>query len=957
MNLSKDKIELLQKNTDCVRNICILAHVDHGKTTLSDSLIASNGIISKKIAGKIRYLDSRPDEQLRGITMESSAISLFFKTINQQKQISEYLINLIDSPGHIDFSSEVSSVSRLCDGAIVLIDVVEGVCSQTITVLRQAWIDNLKPILVLNKIDRLILELQLTPDDAYNHLQRLVDQTNTIMASFYHGDVIGNHSNWNGDENTWIENSDEDIYFDPNLNNVIFTSAYDGWGFNLNQFSSILSKKTEIPKAEFDNKLWGNFTLDMKNKKLIEINKKSKAKPLFISFILDSIWKIYNSINDRDSDSILKITKSLNIKVLPKDLNSKDLKGLTQTIMSQFLPVSNSILSSIIDILPSPIIAQNLKIENLLKSIPNSDLIDKNLKQDLIECNQNGEACAYISKMLSIPESDLPENQPTVLSQDELYERGRIARLKAAKAAELASKTASKKKEDTIIKNVNENINNIEDQRESNDLDNFEFEFDDNFEYEEAEEDEDLDDDNTNTEVLVAFLRVYSGTIKLGDKVSILSPLFDVSKPYDEIENSKHHHEITIDKLYILMGRDLTPVKIAPAGTIVGLVSSSFKNIILKSGTLISTKIVQENKSINFAQSLAILDVPPIVSVTLEPTELKNMDKLLKGIKQLNLADPCVRGYMSEDGEVVLETAGELHLERCIRDLEERFAKVDITVGKPIVPFRETVIESKEVSFIIDNLDVTIYISPWENWNKDSKYKNLKGSILLESEKYHDILIKAENIEDTSLDGNFKSAFSLAIKEGPLLNEPLEGVLILIKSIKRIETEDKNDEEFDNNLSRIRDIIQSAVLESSPRIKLAMYVVDIQTSAELLGKVYTVIQKQRGQILTEEMKEGTPFFTVEAKLPVLTSFGFSEEIRKKTSGGAIPQLVFDGFDTIDEDPFWVPTTEEELEELGEKGDRENWIRSVMNEVRKSKGLFVDEKVVENAEKQRTLKKD
>jgi ribosome assembly protein 1 len=90
---------------------------------------------------------------------------------------------------------------------------------------------------------------------------------------------------------------------------------------------------------------------------------------------------------------------------------------------------------------------------------------------------------------------------------------------------------------------------------------------------------------------------------------------------------------------------------------------------------------------------------------------------------------------------------------------------------------------------------------------------------------------------------------------------------------------------------------------------------------------------------------------------VLTSFGFSEEIRKKTSGGAIPQLVFDGFTTIEEDPFWVPTTEEEIEELGETGDRDNWIRTVMNDVRKSKGLFVDEKVVENAEKQRTLKRD
>ncbi|KAG0686340.1 Cytoplasmic GTPase/eEF2-like protein (ribosomal biogenesis), partial [Pichia californica] len=676
MNLSQDKIHLLEANTPCIRNICILAHVDHGKTTLSDSLIASNGIISKKMAGKVRYLDSRPDEQLRGITMESSAISLFFKTINQKKEISEYLINLIDSPGHIDFSSEVSSVSRLCDGAIVLVDVVEGVCSQTITVLRQAWIDNLKPILVLNKIDRLILELQLTPDDAYDHLQRLIDQTNTIMASFYNGDVIGNHSNWNGDENSWIEHSDEDIYFDPNMNNVIFTSAYDGWGFNLNQFASILSKKTGIDKAEFDNKLWGNNTIDMKNKKLIEISKKSKAKPLFVSFILDSIWRIYNSIDGRDVDSIVKITTSLNIKVLPKELNSKDSKSLTQTIMSQFLPISSSILSSIIDKLPSPTVAQHMKIDNLLKSIPNSDLIDPVLKEDLINCNKEGEVCGYISKMISIPESDLPENQPVALSKDELFERGRIARLKAAKAAELAAKLDSPKTPEAVSSTSTDEFIIQTESKPATD------EFDFEFEYEEEDDDDDNDDNenDSSNEILLAFTRVYSGTINVNDEICVLSPLYDNSKPFDDDENKKHIHKVNVDRLYVLMGRDLTPVKSAPAGTIIGLVSSFFKNIVLKTGTILSFDVVKKNKSINFAQSISIIDVPPIVRVTLEPTKLKNMDKLIKGIKQLNLADPCVRGYMSEDGEVVLETAGELHLERCIKDLEERFAKIDITV-------------------------------------------------------------------------------------------------------------------------------------------------------------------------------------------------------------------------------------------------------------------------------------
>ena len=171
MKISQETVHKLQLDASCIRNICILAHVDHGKTSLSDSLLATNGIISQRMAGKVRYLDSREDEQLRGITMESSAISLYFKVMRLQKgsddpEIKEHLINLIDSPGHIDFSSEVSTSSRLCDGAVVLVDVVEGVCSQTVNVLRQCWIDKLKPLLVINKIDRLITEWRLSPLEA-----------------------------------------------------------------------------------------------------------------------------------------------------------------------------------------------------------------------------------------------------------------------------------------------------------------------------------------------------------------------------------------------------------------------------------------------------------------------------------------------------------------------------------------------------------------------------------------------------------------------------------------------------------------------------------------------------------------------------------------------------------------------------------------------------------------------
>ena len=166
----------LMKDITKVRNFCVCAHIDHGKTTFSDSLLAGAGMLSKELAGKVCALDFREDEQERGITIDAANVSMVHHLENIY-----YLINMIDTPGHVDFGGDVTRAMRAVDGAVVLIDAVEGVMPQTETVLKQALKEKVKPILFINKVDRLIKEVKLTPEAMQQRFIKLIEDINKLI--------------------------------------------------------------------------------------------------------------------------------------------------------------------------------------------------------------------------------------------------------------------------------------------------------------------------------------------------------------------------------------------------------------------------------------------------------------------------------------------------------------------------------------------------------------------------------------------------------------------------------------------------------------------------------------------------------------------------------------------------------------------------------------------------------
>ncbi|MEM2147591.1 MAG: GTP-binding protein, partial [Candidatus Bathyarchaeia archaeon] len=174
-----EEIVKLMNTPERIRNTSIIAHVDHGKTTLSDSLLAAAGIISEQVAGQKLFLDSWELEQKRQMTVFASNISL----VHEYKGV-EYLINLIDTPGHIDFSGAVTRSLRAVDGALVVVDAVEGPMTQTETVLMQALRERVKPILFINKVDRLIKELKLTPEEIQRKFAKIILRINNLIEKY-----------------------------------------------------------------------------------------------------------------------------------------------------------------------------------------------------------------------------------------------------------------------------------------------------------------------------------------------------------------------------------------------------------------------------------------------------------------------------------------------------------------------------------------------------------------------------------------------------------------------------------------------------------------------------------------------------------------------------------------------------------------------------------------------------
>ncbi|RDW22617.1 P-loop containing nucleoside triphosphate hydrolase protein [Yarrowia lipolytica] len=808
VNFTVEQMRELMDKVSNVRNMSVIAHVDHGKSTLTDSLVQKAGIISAAKAGEARFTDTRKDEQERGITIKSTAISLYaqmddedVKEIKQKTVGNEFLVNLIDSPGHVDFSSEVTAALRVTDGALVVVDCIEGVCVQTETVLRQALGERIKPVCVINKVDRALLELQITKEDLYTSFQRTVESVNVIIA-------------------TYVDKALGDCQVYPEKGTVAFASGLHGWAFTVRQFAVRYAKKFGVDREKMMQRLWGDSYFNPKTKKWTNKDTDADGKPLdraFNMFVLDPIFRIFSAIMNFKKDEIPALLEKLeiNLKTDEKELEGK---ALLKVVMRKFLPAADALLEMIVIHLPSPITAQNYRADTLYEGP-----IDDPFGQGIKNCDPNADLMLYVSKM--VPTSD----------------KGRF----------------------------------------------------------------------------YAFGRVFAGTVKSGQKVRIQGPDYIPGQKKDLFVKA-------IQRCVLMMGRFVEPIEDVPAGNIVGLVGVD--QFLLKSGTLTTNEAAHNLKVMKFS-------VSPVVQVAVEVKNANDLPKLVEGLKRLSKSDPCVLTYISESGEHIVACTGELHLEICLLDLEQDHAGVPLKKSPPVVSYRETVSAESSMTALSKspNKHNRLYVvavpldeevSLAIESGKISPRDDFKARARVLADDYGWDVTEARKIWCFGPDGtganvvvdttkavqylaeikdSVVAGFNWATKEGPIFNENMRSVRVNIMDVTL--HADAIHRGTGQIMPTMRSVTYAAMLLAEPRIQEPVFLVEIQCPENAVGGIYSVLNKKRGQVVSEEQRPGTPLFTIKAYLPVNESFGFTGELRQATGGQAFPQMVFDHWEAMSGSPL------------------------------------------------------
>ncbi|SPO24385.1 probable ribosomal elongation factor EF-2 [Ustilago trichophora] len=325
---------------DMVRNVAVVGHLHHGKTSLLDTLVYETHKIEVDMDTHMRYTDSHLLERDRGISIKSSPLSLVLEGTKRKS----YLLNLIDTPGHTNFQDEVAAACRLADGVVLVVDIVEGVMCNTVQIIRHCIRQQLPIVLVLNKIDRLVLELRLPPNEAYFKIRHAIQEVNNCIASF---------------------DSNPALQLGPERGNVAFASTQMGYCFTLRSFAKLYAETygAGVDIDAFAQRLWGNIYYNAESRNFSRKAQDAESKRSFVHFILEPLYKIYSAVLSSDTDKLKTTLAGLGIHLKPA-VYKADVRPLLKIVLNQFFGPSQGFVDLVVDHVPSPKEAAAKRLEH-----------------------------------------------------------------------------------------------------------------------------------------------------------------------------------------------------------------------------------------------------------------------------------------------------------------------------------------------------------------------------------------------------------------------------------------------------------------------------------------------------------------------------------------------------------------------------------------------------------------
>lgn len=364
---------------DQVRNVALAGHLHHGKTSFMDTLVMQTHDISERLdkrVGKkrderLRYTDIHFIERQRGLSIKAAPMSLLL----QGTKGKSHVFNILDTPGHVNFVDEVAASFRLVDGVVLVVDVVEGVQANTEQIIKHAVLEDLPLTLVINKMDRLILELKLPPGDAYFKLKHVVEEVNNVIERTLPGQ---------GDKRR----------LSPEKGNVAFASCDFNWCFTLESFAKFYAETYDkIDSSQFALRLWGDLFFNPQSRKFTRRGMEAGSQRGFVHFVLEPLYKLFSHcISDSPAD-LKRFLAPFGIELKPSQLKS-DAKVILKLACEQFFGPLAGFVDMCLRHVPSPVEGAQRMLEKYY-----TGPLDTKVARSMLNCDQEGPLIVHVTKL------------------------------------------------------------------------------------------------------------------------------------------------------------------------------------------------------------------------------------------------------------------------------------------------------------------------------------------------------------------------------------------------------------------------------------------------------------------------------------------------------------------------------------------------------------------------------